>query len=208
MINGGETADRMVDYTLKIGDSMLRLSGTAAKNLVAYLHALSKDNKKTRGKTRLIRMLKEGKELKVFQLDKNDMTRFAQEAKRYGILFTALRDRNNPSEPVDLLVKAEDASKVNRVLERLNHARVETDSMTAEPTETAAAPNPTRGRPVRPSVPSSQNKGKEGFQTEAGTSDKPSVRKRLQNIREQLNMQRKAAARHKIKAPMIHTKGR
>ena len=33
MLNGGESADRMVDYTLKIGDTALRLSGTAAKNL-------------------------------------------------------------------------------------------------------------------------------------------------------------------------------
>ena len=63
MLNGGETADRLIDYSLRFGDMAIRLTGKATFNLVQYLTALSKDNKKTKGKTRLVRMLKAKKTL-------------------------------------------------------------------------------------------------------------------------------------------------
>ena len=57
MLNSGETADKMVDYSLRFGEMAMRISGRATINLVNYLTALSKDNKKTKGKTRLVRRI-------------------------------------------------------------------------------------------------------------------------------------------------------
>ena len=37
MMNGGEAADQMVSYAFKGGEVVLRLSGSAAKNLAVYL---------------------------------------------------------------------------------------------------------------------------------------------------------------------------
>lgn len=185
MINGGEAADKMVDYTLKIGETVLRLSGTAAKNLAAYLVALSKDNKKTRGKARLVRMLKEGKELKVFQIDIASLRRFSQEAKRYGILYTALHDKKNTDGTVDLLIKAEDASKVNRVLERINLSVVDVGKVEATIERDKGKVNPTRGRTKgRPSV--NVSPGSEAPEK----TDKPSVKESLKNIKFRLEQSR------------------
>ena len=146
MINGGETADRMVEYSLRFGEMAVRLSGRATMSMVNYLTALSKDNKKTKGKTRLIRMLKDGKELKVFQINTGQLHDFAQLSKKYGILFTALRDKKNPDGLMDLMVKAEDASKVSRALERLKIASYDVGEIKATLEHNKAKANPTQGR--------------------------------------------------------------
>jgi len=146
MLNGGEAADRLIDYSLRFGDMAIRLTGKATFNLVQYLTALSKDNKKTKGKTRLVRMLKEGRSLKVFQIDPERMKEFARLAKKYGILFTALRDKKNPENMIDLMVKADDQSKVSRVLQRLEIASFDAGEINATIEKDQAQANPIKGR--------------------------------------------------------------
>ena len=51
---GGDAADQIVRYSMEGMEHTLRISGSIAKNL-----AVLKDQKKTRGKTNLLRMLKE-----------------------------------------------------------------------------------------------------------------------------------------------------
>lgn len=58
---GGDAADQIVRYSLDGVDHGLRLSGTLAKHLAVFVAAVLKDQKKTRGKTRMVRMLKENK---------------------------------------------------------------------------------------------------------------------------------------------------
>ena len=54
---GGDAADQIVRYSLDGVDHGLRLSGTLAKHLAVFVAAVLKDQKKTRGKTRMVRML-------------------------------------------------------------------------------------------------------------------------------------------------------
>lgn len=89
------------------------------KNLAALALALAKDHKKLRGKTRLSRLLREGSELKVVPLPKDKMDDFCKEAKRYGILFSAIQE--NEDGTIDILVRAQDAAKINRVFERIDY---------------------------------------------------------------------------------------
>ena len=63
---GGEAADQIVRYSLDGVDHTLRISGSIAKNLAILIVAVLRDQKKTRGKTNLIRMLKEQKPTKFF----------------------------------------------------------------------------------------------------------------------------------------------
>lgn len=46
----------------------LKLSGLAAKNFALFVYAVLKDQKKTRGKTRLVRMLREQRPFKFFKV--------------------------------------------------------------------------------------------------------------------------------------------
>jgi hypothetical protein len=59
-------------------------------------------------------LLRSGKELKVFAVRNEDLNKFAMEAKRYGVLYCALRDKKSLDGMCDIMVRAEDASKINR----------------------------------------------------------------------------------------------
>lgn len=116
---GSEPADQVVRYTLEGAEVALKLSGLAAKNFAVFAYAVLKDQKKTKGKTRLVRMLKEQRPLKFFTVPSGQMREFAQEAKKRGLLFVPIRNKQNPRE-IELVVFADDAAKVNRVMDRLN----------------------------------------------------------------------------------------
>lgn len=122
-----ESAEQMTGMILKTEEVCLRITGTAAKEILALLAAILKDQKQTKGKTRLTNMLKSGKELKVFSVNKRDLNRFMQEAKRYGVLYSALVDKHNKDFDgmVDIMVRAEDASKINRIVQRFKIATVD-----------------------------------------------------------------------------------
>ena len=64
---GSDPADQIVRYTLEGTEVALKLSGLAAKNFALFVYAVLKDQKKTRGKTRLVRMLKEQRPFKFFK---------------------------------------------------------------------------------------------------------------------------------------------
>ena len=74
-----------------------------------------------KGETNLKKLLKEGKEIRVFCLDKDNLAEFKKHAKDYGIVYSALKQKNDGSRIVDVLVKAEDTPRVNRILEKMNY---------------------------------------------------------------------------------------
>ncbi len=74
------------------------------------------------------------KELKVFTVKSGDLKKLTQEAKKYGVLYCVLADRGNkdPNAEVDVIARAEDASKISRVVERFNLASVDAASIATE----------------------------------------------------------------------------
>lgn len=116
---GGDAADQVVRYSLEGMDYSLRLSGTLAKNLAVFFAAVLKDQKKSYGKTRMVRMLKENRPLKFFTVPSDRIKEFAREGKKRGLLYVVIRDRKNPSQ-CEIMVFADDAAKVNRVMDRMN----------------------------------------------------------------------------------------
>ena len=103
MNNGADAADQIVNMSLKGIEVLAKISGEGAKNLATYLYAVLKDQKKTRGKTRLEGLLRSGKELKVFAVRNEDLKKFTQEAKRYGVLYCALRDKKSLDGMCDIM---------------------------------------------------------------------------------------------------------
>lgn len=118
----GDAAEQIVRISLEGFEVAAKITGNGAKDIAALLYAIMKDKQKTAGKTKLSNMLKSGKELKVFSVRQEDFRKFTEEAKRYGILYSALINKKNKSNDgiVDIMVRAEDASKINRIVERFN----------------------------------------------------------------------------------------
>lgn len=123
---GADAADQIVRYSLDGVEHTLRISGTVAKNLAIFIAAVMKDQKKTRGRTRMERMLRERKPMKFFSVPKDRLREFAQEAKSKGLLYVIIRDKKHP-DLSEIMVFAEDAAKVSRVLDnmQLDYAKAE-----------------------------------------------------------------------------------
>ena len=119
-----QAAEQIVRMTLAGSEMAIRLTGAASKNVAAALMAAAAGNERTKGKTRLASMLKSGKELKVFQLRQDDLKKFAAEAKRYGVLYTVIKPEAKDAPKLDIMVRAEDAAKINRILEKMGYGRV------------------------------------------------------------------------------------
>ena len=131
MNTGGEAAEQIVRMSLEGFEVAARISGAGAKNIAILLYSILKEEQKTKGKARLTSMLRSGKELKVFTVKSGDLKKFTQEAKEYGVLYCVLADRGNkdPDAEVDVIARAEDASKISRIVERFNLASVDTASI-------------------------------------------------------------------------------
>ncbi len=125
MNTSGDAAEQIVRISLEGFEVAAKITGHGAKDIAALLYAVMKDKTKTAGKTKLKNMLKSGKELKVFSVRQEDFKKFTEEAKRYGILYSALINKKNKSNDgiVDIMVRAEDASKINRIVERFKMSR-------------------------------------------------------------------------------------
>ncbi|WP_240353269.1 PcfB family protein [Cohnella algarum] len=121
---------------------MAKISGEGAKHLAVYLFAALQGQKRTKGSTRLESLLRSGKELKVFAVKNEDLPTFCKEAKRYGVLYCALRDKKNVDGLCDVMVRAEDASKINRIVERFKLATVDTASIKSEIEKSRAGKQP------------------------------------------------------------------
>ena len=145
MDSSGEAAEQVVRMSLEGVEVAARITGEGAKNIAVLLYSILKEEKKTKGKARLTSMLRSGKELKVFTVRQKDLAKFTKEAKKYGVLYCVLTDRQNkdPNAEVDVIARAEDASKISRIVERFNLASVDTASIVAEAEssrDTPAAP--------------------------------------------------------------------
>ena len=134
MNTGGEAAEQIVRMSLEGFEVAAKITGAGAKNIAILLYSILKEEQKTKGKARLTNMLRSGKELKVFTVKSGDLKKFTQEAKKYGVLYCVLADRGNkdPNAEVDVIARAEDASKISRIVERFNLASVDTASIVNE----------------------------------------------------------------------------
>ena len=92
MNTSGEAADQVVRMSLEVGEAALKITGAGAKQLAVILYAVLKEQKKTKGRARLETLVRSGKPLTVYSVKESDLKQFVTEAKRYGILYCAVRN--------------------------------------------------------------------------------------------------------------------
>lgn len=199
----GQAAEQAVKYSLE----GIKAAGTkgekAAEQLIRMIYSgLKEDLKQTpagAGKVRLKQLMQGGRELKVFVLPDAMLSRFSAEVKRYGVHYCIVKDNKAQNAETDILVRATDAARVSRILERiLPEYRAQdvpkTDAKGAVDTISNLADraleseqnfgektgNPIQARPERAS------RSGPGFWREAKEiteKDRPSVRKHLTELR-------------------------
>lgn len=206
MTQGGDAAEQIVRFSLEGMEVAVKISGESAKNIALILMAVLREEHKTKGKARLSSMIRSGKELKVFSVQNKDLEKFAREAKRYGVLYCVLKDKGDRSSTgaADIIARAEDAAKIQRIVDRFGLSKVDRgsavseirderrkqsgrpqeedliDEVLKEPGKEKQPQNPGRAETGK-SRPSLQNSGHAGPSAE-GTKEfgkKPSVRDKL-----------------------------
>lgn len=116
MSASSDAADQIVRITLDGVQTVAKISGEGAIELAKLLIKEMQMPQRTKGRASLATMLKSQKPIKVFEIDDKSLKKFCEEAKRYGVMYHVLKDKKTGK--CDIMVKAEDASKVNRIYER------------------------------------------------------------------------------------------
>ena len=124
MNQSSDAAEQIVRMSLEGFEVAAKVTGSGAKNIAVLLYTIMKNKEQTSGKSKLSSMLKSGKPLTIFTVKKDDLAKFQQEAKRYGILYCALVDKKDKSKDgiVDIVVRKEDSAGINRIVERFKFA--------------------------------------------------------------------------------------
>ncbi|MBQ9872758.1 MAG: PcfB family protein [Eubacterium sp.] len=141
MDSGAQAADTVVRFALTGTVFFLKITGQATATLISFLAAATAEKSKTAGKVRLKSLLQSGSELKVFTVQgKESFQEFVKEAKRYGMLFSVVKRTQDDRETgvYDIMVRAEDASKLNRIIERHHMAEVNGTAKAVEAPEAVA----------------------------------------------------------------------
>lgn len=137
MSTSSESAEQLMRICLEETNFAIKLIGSAMKHIAVALYAISKDKKVNTGKTNLANMMKTNKELTIYTFEKKDLKTFKNAAKDYGILYSALITRKNKKidNEVDIMVKTEDAPKMNRLIERFKITNVKKGGIKVEETK-------------------------------------------------------------------------
>lgn len=195
---GGDAAEQVVRMSLEGVEVAARITGYGAKNLAVLIAAVLKEEQKTHGKARLTNMIKSGQELKVFTVQQKDLKTFAKEAKRYGVLYSVLREKKNddPNATVDVIARASDASKISRIVERFKLNTVDKASVVRE-MEKELERNPIFAKTEK--SPQSLQHSRKGKDIHTGKQEKPSVREELLRYRKDAEKKKESTPRDAVR---------
>lgn len=178
----GEASDLMIKECIHIGEATTQLAAKAVtgaaktlKNVAAFFLALSKDPSKLRGKTGMTSFIRNcGGAATAVPIKDGDVKKFMSLAKPYGIPCTPVKLKNRTDGISDMLVRPQDASSVNRILERLGYPPLGKG-------KEAEQPKKSESRDLQ--EPSLERRGS-GLSSspetmETGSTEKPSIRGRM-----------------------------
>lgn len=131
MNTSGDAAEQIVRLSLEGVEVAAKITGSAAKNIAAMIYAILKDQNQSKGKAKIETLLKTGKPLDVFTLQKEDCKEFMHQCKDYGILYTPIPYKKKDGT-IDVLIPKEDSSRINRIVEKFKLSTVNTASIKSE----------------------------------------------------------------------------
>lgn len=203
-IGGGEAADQMVRMMLSGGEVAVRLTGSAAKNLLAISLALAKSHKKVSGRMRMSKMLQQTRDLRTFPMTQEEYRTFKKGAREKKLLYAAVKNTRTPNGMVDVVMPPSEVERANLVFAQMMYRQPEAERQKAQevPPKEKQPETPKKdsrsGRGSRDTSISSPTRAEGAART---TDERPSVEGRLKAYRAQLDGQRRSApARQKTKS--------
>ena len=202
MNTSGETADLMAKEAIQMTETAVKLTALGVKNLAAIVMALANDDGKTEGIAKLKQMLKTGKQLCIMQIKEADLKKFNAEAKNYGIMYRPVADKTNDNGLCDVIAFQDDIPRLNYIMEKLGYSATEHDIEPEAPEQPEDPPDKAKDenskkRPSRAERTSGNPHGSKSISLEVtaktGNGTKPSVRKKIEDIKADLKEKKKSA---------------
>ena len=188
-----DAPDQVLRLSMEGAEFALKISGAAAKNIAAALYAVLKDQKRTKGKARIVNMLRQQRPMTIYTIKKEDCSEFAKQARGYGVLYAPIPVKKG-DDTVDVMVFQDDAARVNRIVERLELTVLDTAFIENDIQQGREDMAPFPGRTESPSpsvsisVPSRNS--------ERDSSERPSVRQELKKLQKERESTPKQARKH------------
>ncbi len=201
MNTSGEVADLMAKEAIQMTESAVKLTALGVKNLAAIVMALANDDGKTEGVAKLKQMLKTGKQLCIMQIKEADLKKFNAEAKNYGIMYRPVADKTNDNGLCDVIAFQDDIPRLNYIMEKLGYSATEHEIEPEVPEQTEVTSDNTKdenskNRPSRAERINENPHGNKSISFEdtakTGNGTKPSVRKKIEDIKADLEEKKKA----------------
>ncbi len=213
-VGGGEAADQLVRMMLNGSEVAIRLSGSAAKNMLALTMALAKQNKRLSGKVNMARMLRETRDLRLFPMTPEQYREFRKHARKQKILFSSISDRDGSGKLYDVVMPVTEVERANLIFDRIMYTgqtEKECEDQTQDkPREKTQEQEPSKDRSwdpeLRREAPKKEHRSGRGSRDtnsrsstwssfengKAKTNEKPSVEEQLKGFRAQLDEKRKS----------------
>ncbi len=118
-VGGGEAADQMVRMMLSGTEVMVRLSGSALKNMLALTMALASNRKVLSGKVNMGKMLRETRDLRRFPMTPEQYKQFKKLAKKHKLLFSVIKDKDDKGKVLDVILPVTELERANAIFERI-----------------------------------------------------------------------------------------
>lgn len=192
MTNSGDAADTVVRVMLTGTEITLRLTASAAKNLLALSVALAKQHKQISGKTRMKKILKDTRDIRVFPMTKVQYREFQKKAKPFRLLYASIRDRDSGGQ-IDLVLPATELDRANLVFEKMLYRQADKagDEEPAEKSHGKEEPskNVSRWPPDLTATRAGLVRSEAMPQSRTMSSERESVILRLEQYKQQLSGQ-------------------
>ena len=204
MTNSGDAAETVVRVMLTGTEITLRLTASAAKNLLALSVALAKQHKQISGKTRMQKILKNTRDIRVFPMTRAQYRAFQKKAKPFRLLYASIRDRDGGGQ-IDLVLPATELDRANLVFEKMLYRQADKVG-DKEPTEKShgkeePSKNASRWPPDLTATRAGLVRSEAMPQSRTTSSERESVILRLETYRKQLSgratKEKKRGAREK-----------
>ncbi len=184
-ISSGDPSEEVVRMMLSGAEVTLRLTASAAKNLLAITIALAKSHKQLYGRTNMKKMLQETRDLRAFHMSNEEFARFKKEAKDFKLLYSHVRDKHTERGGVDVILPVTELGRANILFERIHYGQENTPSQeNAEPEPEKECLSSRDLNGTKRKTISRESAGQN--RRTSTTSERPSVLKKLEGYKQQL----------------------
>lgn len=184
-ISSGDPSEEVVRMMLSGAEVTLRLTASAAKNLLAITIALAKNHKQLCGRTNMKKMLRETRDLRAFHMSHEEFQRFKRESKKFRLLYSYVRNRDSEHGGVDVILPVTELGRANILFERIHYGQENAPAQeNTEPESGKECPSSQDLNATRQKM-TSRESGEPSRRTST-TSERPSVLKKLEGYQRQL----------------------